>query len=115
MRMRSASNMIENGQVHLPEKAPWLSVYLHEWRRSQMGNTSTRPIPPRRHQLVQGIRVRARDQGVLPRRRDQELATGMARWEDLGPGLRQYIIDHDIKGPRPRGAQGRGIGISSRL
>ena len=30
MRMSTASNMIENGQVYLPEKAPWLSQYVHE-------------------------------------------------------------------------------------
>ncbi len=30
VRMSTASNMIENGQVYLPEKAPWLSQYIHE-------------------------------------------------------------------------------------
>jgi terminase large subunit-like protein len=30
VRMSTASNMIENGQVYLPEKAPWLSQYVHE-------------------------------------------------------------------------------------
>ena len=30
MRMSTASNIIENGQVYLPEHAPWLAVYLHE-------------------------------------------------------------------------------------
>ncbi len=30
MRMHSVTAMIENGFVHLPEKAAWLAVYLHE-------------------------------------------------------------------------------------
>jgi len=30
MRMRSVTAMIENGFVHLPEKAAWLGEYLHE-------------------------------------------------------------------------------------
>jgi hypothetical protein len=30
MRMHSVTAMIENGFVHLPEKAPWLAEYLHE-------------------------------------------------------------------------------------
>jgi len=30
MRMHSVSATIENGFVHLPEKAPWLAEYLHE-------------------------------------------------------------------------------------
>jgi predicted phage terminase large subunit-like protein len=30
MRLRSSSNMIENGLVYLPEKAEWLVEYLHE-------------------------------------------------------------------------------------
>ena len=29
-RMSTASNVIENGQVYLPEHAPWLAIYLHE-------------------------------------------------------------------------------------
>ena len=28
--MSTASNMIENGHVYLPEKAPWLAGYIHE-------------------------------------------------------------------------------------
>jgi predicted phage terminase large subunit-like protein len=30
MRMHSVTSTIENGFVHLPEKAPWLGEYLHE-------------------------------------------------------------------------------------
>lgn len=30
MRMSTASNVIENGQVYLAEKAPWLAAYVHE-------------------------------------------------------------------------------------
>jgi predicted phage terminase large subunit-like protein len=30
MRLRSVSSTVENGFVHLPEKAEWLAVYLHE-------------------------------------------------------------------------------------
>jgi predicted phage terminase large subunit-like protein len=30
IRMSTASNMIENGHVYLPEHAPWLAIYLHE-------------------------------------------------------------------------------------
>jgi len=30
MRMHSVSGMIENGFVHLPDKAPWLAEFLHE-------------------------------------------------------------------------------------
>jgi len=30
MRMNSVTSTIENGFVHLPEKAPWLNDYLHE-------------------------------------------------------------------------------------
>ena len=30
MRMHAQTAMIENGFVHLPERAPWLAQYLHE-------------------------------------------------------------------------------------
>ena len=30
MRMHSVTNVIENGFVHIPDKAPWLAEYLHE-------------------------------------------------------------------------------------
>jgi hypothetical protein len=30
MRMHSVTSTIENGFVHLPDKAPWLGEYLHE-------------------------------------------------------------------------------------
>jgi hypothetical protein len=30
MRMNSITSTIENGFVHLPDKAPWLAEYLHE-------------------------------------------------------------------------------------
>jgi predicted phage terminase large subunit-like protein len=30
MRMHTVTSTIENGFVYLPEKAPWLSQYLHE-------------------------------------------------------------------------------------
>jgi phage terminase large subunit-like protein len=30
MRMHAQTAMIENGFVHLPDNAPWLSAYLHE-------------------------------------------------------------------------------------
>src|SRR5436190_24244751 len=30
MRMHAQTAMIENGFVHVPEKAPWLAHYLHE-------------------------------------------------------------------------------------
>ena len=30
MRMDSVTGAIENGFVHLPDKAPWLEAYLHE-------------------------------------------------------------------------------------
>jgi predicted phage terminase large subunit-like protein len=30
IRMSTASNMIENGHVYLPEHSPWLAIYLHE-------------------------------------------------------------------------------------
>ena len=30
MRMHAQTAMIENGFVHLPDSAPWLSAYLHE-------------------------------------------------------------------------------------
>jgi predicted phage terminase large subunit-like protein len=30
MRMYTASSMIENGFVHIPENAPWLPEYIHE-------------------------------------------------------------------------------------
>jgi hypothetical protein len=30
MRMHSVTSTIENGFVHLPEKAAWLAEYLHE-------------------------------------------------------------------------------------
>jgi predicted phage terminase large subunit-like protein len=30
MRMHSVTSTIENGFVHIPEKAPWLQEYLHE-------------------------------------------------------------------------------------
>jgi hypothetical protein len=30
MRMHAQTAMIENGFVHLPDTAPWLSAYLHE-------------------------------------------------------------------------------------
>jgi hypothetical protein len=30
MRMYTASSMIENGFVHIPENAPWLPEYMHE-------------------------------------------------------------------------------------
>jgi predicted phage terminase large subunit-like protein len=30
MRMHAQTAMIENGFVHVPEKAPWLAPYLHE-------------------------------------------------------------------------------------
>ena len=30
MRMNSVTSTIENGFVHLPDKAPWLGEYLHE-------------------------------------------------------------------------------------
>jgi len=30
MRLHAQTAMIENGFVHLPERAPWLAQYLHE-------------------------------------------------------------------------------------
>ena len=30
MRMHAQTAMVENGFVHLPDKAPWLAAYLHE-------------------------------------------------------------------------------------
>jgi hypothetical protein len=30
MRMHSVTSTVENGFVHIPEQAPWLSQYLHE-------------------------------------------------------------------------------------
>ena len=30
MRMHSVTSVIENGFVHIPDKAPWLAEYLHE-------------------------------------------------------------------------------------
>ena len=36
--MSTASNMIENGHVYLPEKAPWLAAYIHELVTFPNGN-----------------------------------------------------------------------------
>jgi predicted phage terminase large subunit-like protein len=37
MRMNSVTSTIENGFVHLPEKAPWLGEYLHELATFPLG------------------------------------------------------------------------------
>jgi predicted phage terminase large subunit-like protein len=48
MRMHSVTSTIENGFVHLPEKAPWLEEYLHELATFPKGSTMTKPTPPLR-------------------------------------------------------------------
>ena len=49
MRLHSVTSTMENGLMFLPEKAPWLEVYLHELVTFPGASSTIRPIrPPRR-------------------------------------------------------------------
>jgi len=49
MRMHSVTSTIENGFVHLPEKAAWLAESLYELTSFPQGNTMIRLIQSLRH------------------------------------------------------------------
>ena len=48
VRMSTASNMIENGRSTCRRKRRGSHSTSTSWSRSQMGNITTRPIPPRK-------------------------------------------------------------------
>jgi predicted phage terminase large subunit-like protein len=49
MRLHAQTAMIENGFVHVPNRAPWLGQYLAELTAFPTANTTTRSTRPRRY------------------------------------------------------------------
>lgn len=49
MRMHSVTSTIENGFVHLPDKAAWLGEYLHELATFPKGKYDGATAQPPRH------------------------------------------------------------------
>jgi predicted phage terminase large subunit-like protein len=104
VRMSTASNLIENGQVYLPEQAPWLATYIHEMvtfnhgkHDDQVDSTS---------QALNWFKDRMCEPGILVYYREEAIKAwqqGRIRWDDVSESSRKYIIDHGIKGPRPGG------------
>ena len=107
IRMSTASNLIENGKVYLPEKAPWLPAYIHEIvtfdngkHDDQVDSTS---------QALNWYKEVAIEHPALIWIREQVLEDwrrGYISWYELPPRIQQYIIDHGLKGPRPGPAVG---------
>jgi predicted phage terminase large subunit-like protein len=63
MRMHAQTAMIENGFVHLPEKAPWLAPYLHELTAFPNGKHDDQVDSTA--QLLDWFKGAAREPGIL--------------------------------------------------
>ena len=104
MRMLSVTPTIENGFVSLPERAPWLSQYMHELvtfphakHDDQADSTS---------QALDWIKAHLFEPAIITYTRNcvlDDWRKGYISWYRLPPRIQQYIIDNGIEGPRPGG------------
>src|SRR5438874_4975339 len=105
-RMLTVTPTIENGFVYLPERAHWLSQYVHELvtfpngkHDDQADSTSQALDWIKSHLFEPAITVYYREEVLTKWRK------GYIRWDELSPFIQKYIIDNGLEGPRPGGQQ----------
>jgi predicted phage terminase large subunit-like protein len=103
VRMFTASNLIENGSVYLPEKAPWLATYIHELVTFDNGKYDDQVDST--SQALTWYKG-CEEPGIIAYYREETIRMWRARqirWEQLTPKVQQYILDNGLQGPRPGG------------
>ena len=95
MRMHTATSMIENGFVYLPEKAQWLPQFVHELitfpngkHDDQADSTSQALNWVKEYMWETGILVYYREQVV------DGVRKGRIKLEDLPESVRKYVSEH---------------------
>ena len=104
IRMSTASDVIENGQVYLPEQAPWLAAYVHEMVTFDNGKYDDQVDST--SQALNWYKSLASEPNLITYYREEVLRNwrqGLTRWQDLSPTIQKYILDHGLQGPRPGG------------
>jgi len=102
--MLTVTPTIENGFVYLPEKAPWLSQYVHELVTFPNGKHDDQADST--SQALDWIKSHLFEPAILEYYRGEVIKKwrrGIIRWGDLPDACQKYIIDHGLEGPRPGG------------